>query len=342
MGERLRRKAGHDYSGVSAYMITVTVTDRKPLLGTLEFDTPGNAHVMPTPLGLAVISAFYDTEKQVLSKTGCTIQIVQYQLMPDHFHGIIYIKESLPKEWSLGRIIAGWKGECSRAYWRITSMTGSVSSESLFTPGFHDRILNGKGQMQRWIAYLHDNPRRLAIKKQNPNLFRIHQQTLIAGIPCTTLGNIFLAEHPQRAVLQCSRSLTKEQIEAKKKECLAEAANGTVYITAAISEGEKQIARAIREKGYPLIVLLEKGFPAEDSPHYKYYKPQGVYFEACAAGKLLLVEPSKELFEREDIVARVETKVGKIPHETLRYRFVALNTIAEEMVSGSLRCQSGT
>ena len=340
MGERLRRKAGHNYSGVSAYMITVTVADRKPLLGTLEFEAPGDAHVTPTPLGLAVISAFYDTEKQVLKKTGCSIQIIQYQLMPDHFHGIIYIKESLPKEWSLGRIIAGWKGECSRAYWRITSMTGSVSSESLFAPGYHDRILNGKGQMQRWICYLHDNPRRLAFKRLYPDLFRIHQQIQIAGTNCTTLGNIFLAEHPQRAVLQCSRSMTKEQIEAKKKECLSEASNGTVYITAAISEGEKQIARAIREASYPLIVLLEKGFPEPDSPHYKYYKPQGVYFEACATGKLLLVEPSKELFERPDIVAHVEAKVGQIPHETLRYRFVALNTIAEEMSKGG-RDESG-
>ena len=186
--------------------------------------------------------------------------------------------------------------------------------------------------MQRWITYLHDNPRRLAIKRENPDLFRIHQQTPIGGVVCTTLGNIFLAEHPERAVLQCSRSLTQEQIEARKEECLREAANGTIYITAAISEGEKQIARALREKGYQLIVLLEKGFPESDSPHYKYYKPQGVYFEACAAGKLLLVAPAKELFERADIVVKVEAKVGQIPHETLRYRFVALNTIAEEMV----------
>ena len=331
MGERLRRKAGHDYSGVSAYMITVTVTNRQPLLGKLEYDTPKDASVTPTPLGLAVISAFYDTEKQVLEKTGSAIQIVQYQLMPDHFHGIIYIKETLPKDWALGRIIAGWKGECTRAYQRITLMTGSVSYESLFTPGFHDRILREKGQMQRWITYLQDNPRRLAMKKLHPDLFRIHQQTQIAGTNCTTLGNIFLAEHPQRAVLQCSRSLTKEQIETLSKKYLEEAANGTIYITAAISEGEKQIARTLREAGYPLIVLLEKGFPEPDSPHYTYYKPQGVYFEACAAGKLLLVEPPKELFERADIVARVEAKTGKIPHEALRYRFVALNAIAEEM-----------
>ena len=78
-------------------------------------------------------------------------------------------------------------------------------------------------------------------------------------------------------------------------------------------------------------MLLEKGFPKPDSPHYRYYKPQGVYFEACAAGKLLLIEPSAEAFEHQDIVSRVITKTGNIPHNALRYRFVALNMMAESM-----------
>ncbi len=332
MSERLQRKAGHDYTTPAAYLITVTTTERQPLLGALIYDKPENARVEPTPLGLAVIATFYEIEKQVLAKTGCTVQIVQYQIMPDHFHGIVYVKEKLPKAWSLGRFIGGWKAACSKVYWRNTSTTGSESSEPLFNPGFHDRILRGKGQLQRWISYLHDNPKRLAMKRENPDLFRIHQQTLIGGIACTTLGNIFLTDHPERAVLQCSRTLTQEQIEQLKAECMREAANGTIYITAAISEGEKQIARALREQGFRLIVLLEKGFPEPDNPHYKYFKPQGAYFEACAAGRLLLVAPAPELFERPDIVARVEAKIGNIPHETLRYRFVALNTIAGEMV----------
>ena len=134
---------------------------------------------------------------------------------------------------------------------------------------------------------------------------------------------------PQKAVLQCSRKLTQTEIDTKREECLAEAACGTVYISGAISEGEKQICKALREAGYPLIILLTEGFPEPDSPHYKYYKPQGVYFEACAAGKLLLVQPDKEALEREDIQEQVVAKVGEIPHESQRYRFVAMNVLAE-------------
>lgn len=193
---------------------------------------------------------------------------------------------------------------------------------------YHERILHAYGQLQALVDYVHDNPRRLWLKRANPDLFRIHQHTEIAGISCTTLGNMFLMKRPDRAVLQCSRRLTQQEINTRKDECLDEAANGSVFITAAISEGEKQIARALREAGYPLIILLEKGFPKPNDPHYKFFKPSGVYFEACAAERLLLIEPNPELFESPEVIAKVTAKAGNLPHDSLRYRFLALNVIA--------------
>ena len=183
------------------------------------------------------------------------------------------------------------------------------------------------------IDYVHDNPRRLWLKRANPDLFRIKQDKLIANTPCLVLGNIFLAENPQKAVLQCSRRMSQAEIDARKADCLSAAANGTIFVSGAISEGEKQICRALREAGYQLIILLTEGFPAPDSPHYKYYKPTGAYFEACAAGRLLLVQPDPSALEREDIVARVTAKTGNIPHDSQRYRFVAMNIIAEDIAA---------
>ena len=211
------------------------------------------------------------------------------------------------------------------------SHTPASNTPCLFAKEYHDRILTGKNQLTHMVRYIQDNPRRLALKRANRDLFRIRQNVTIGNIACTTLGNMFLAEYPQRQVLQCSRRLTHDQITTLKEECLAAASNGIVFITAAISEGEKLISRALREAGYPLIILLEQGFPEPDSPHYRYFKPQGVYFEACAAGKLLLVEPSAEVLEHPDIASRVIAKTGHIPHSTQRYRFVAMNVIAEWM-----------
>jgi len=78
-------------------------------------------------------------------------------------------------------------------------------------------------------------------------------------------------------------------------------------------------------------VLLENGFPKETDPHYKYFKPQGVYFETCAMGQLLLIEPKAEIFESKDIERVVFDKAGVIPHDTQPYRFLALNELAKRI-----------
>lgn len=206
-----------------------------------------------------------------------------------------------------------------------------VRRTGLWEDGYHDRILFHKGQLDALIHYIKDNPRRLALKRANPELFKIRQHIQIARMSFTAMGNIFLAEYPQKAVIQCSRKLHQAEIDAKKGDCLDRAAKGMVFVSAAISEGEKQICRAVREAGWPLVVLLEKGFPKPEDLNYKYFKPKGVYFEACAAGKLLLLEPEKELYEQAEIEAEVVAKAGNIPHEALRYRFLALNAIAERI-----------
>ncbi len=220
---------------------------------------------------------------------------------------------------------------------RIFTRMGSIWEKD--EAHYHERILHKEASLQVMIDYVKDNPRRLAMKRANPELFKIKQQTQIGDGTYTTLGNIFLAKNPQREVLQCSRTMTEEEIAAKREACLAEAANGTVYISAAVSPGEKTICRALREAGYLLIILLAEGFPKPDSPQYNYYKPSGVYFEACAKGRLLLVEPSEEQFERGEIEAAVVAKAGEIPHTSQRYRFLALNAIAEEIARGEKRAQ---
>ena len=340
----LRRCKEWDYKGRGIYMLTLVVRDRQPLLGTLAGDTE-NAYIDLSDLGKAV-----NTEVEGIPSHFPQIRILGKQVMPDHLHMLLFVQEPIPVH--LTSVVTGFKFGCNRHYWnslieiantehpditdhqRVSCAAEFKEAEKkrgFWDDGYHDRILFHDRQLDAMIRYIADNPRRLALKRANPDLFRLQRQTLVGGIACTTLGNIFLADYPQRAVLQCSRSLTPADIAALRDECLAEATNGTIYITAAISEGEKTIARTLREAGFPLIILLENGFPNPDDPHYKYFKPQGVYFEACAAGRLLLVEPSPALFDRPDIAAQVTTKASDLPHTSKRYRFLALNAIAAEI-----------
>jgi len=208
---------------------------------------------------------------------------------------------------------------------------------------YHERILHAPGQLRRMIDYVKDNPRRLWIKIHNPELFRLHRRTEAAGLSFTSMGNHFLLDWPDRQVVEMSRSASNEEVQERLRTVLAAAHNGTVTYTATISKGEQLIARTLREQGYPLVVLLNDGFPKEGSPHERYYKPGGVYFEACSKGQLLLLEPTEQAFLDADIQAAVEETLRRkaearhytytpIPVSSQRYRFVSLNEMAKRLV----------
>ena len=355
---RHHRERHWDYRGRGIYHVTLVVAEHYPLFGEIVGDTPEESTICLSEFGKEVWDIFCGLP-QFYAPKGYAIKIIASQIMPDHFHFILQVLEPMPH--SIGTLIRGYKAACTNAYKkqycsglknepemqiinsdndrnrylhfdRIFASRGTIWENDI--AHYHERILHSPEQLQPMIDYVKDNPRRLAIKRANPELFKIKQQTKIGDGVYTTLGNMFLAENPMREVLQCSRTMTEEEIEAKKEACLAEAANGTVYVSAAVSQGEKQICRALREAGYPLIVLLEEGFPKPDSPHYKYFKPSGVYFEACSKELLLLVEPNEEQFERAEIEAKVYAKAGEIPHSSKRYRFLALNALAEEIARG--------
>ena len=154
----------------------------------------------------------------------------------------------------------------------------------LFERGYNDLISKSYDMLPRLTAYVHDNPRRLAIRREHPDLFRMHRKTEVCGLQFTSLGNHFLLDWPERQLVEMSREASVGQIEERLQQVLAAAHDGTVTYTAAISKGEQKIARIVREQGYPLVVLLNDGFPKEGSPHERYYKPGGVYFEACSNG----------------------------------------------------------
>ena len=155
---------------------------------------------------------------------------------------------------------------------------------TLWETGYNDRILNQQGQLQRMKLYLRDNPRRLAIKRSQPDLFKVQHDVHAAGHHFAALGNVFLLDAPQRVAVKCSRRLTQEEIDEQCRRFLYLAGEGAVLVSPCISPGEKAVMRAAFEHGFPVIILLENGFAP-------LAKPGGRRFDACADGKLLLLAP---------------------------------------------------
>jgi len=350
----LLRAKWHDYLSPSIYMLTLTSLDREPVFGKLTGDiqTPT---ITLSPIGRMVSEQI----EQIPTYKGFDqTEIYSYIVMPDHVHILLYVRQKL--QHPLGYYVSWFKKQCSD-HARGISLASTTSffsgpalgansaspqgpaldanspskSPLIFAPEYHDRILTHQGHLDHLKQYILDNPRRLAIKRANPEFFRLRQDIEAANLTFTALGNLFWLNYPLKQMLQCSRSLSQNDIDNLRDKCLTLADQGIVFISAGISEGEKQICRALRENGFPLIILLKDGFPKPDDPNAKYFKPKGVYFEACAKGQLLLLEPHPDVFFLPNVAQPILQRYPQLPQTSTRYRFLALNEMARLLQASS-------
>ena len=278
----LRRSRFWDYCEPRIYMITITLADRtRPLLGKLVIDSPWDtppealrAHIEPSALGNMVQECW-----NAIHKIHPQVKLLDLQLMEEHLHGILHVTERLSRP--LGHVIGGFKSGCTKAHRMLNGTAGQ-----LFSPGFQDTLLSGKGHLSRMFQYLHDNPRRAAIKRLHPEFFQKLRHIPFENGTFSGFGNSFLLKSVSFHQVQASRLATQEDPDRKTSEMMKAADEGAVIVSPCISQGERQLARIAFENGSPLIVLQNKGF----SP---FFKPPGDYFAACAAGRLLMLAPSQ-------------------------------------------------
>lgn len=278
-------------------MLTMVTEGRRPLLATLS-GTSAQPDLRLTELGKAVWDEWFGIPRYYPQ-----IEIIDLCVMPDHLHGILFVREKMEKD--LSRVVRGFKTGCNRAFRKLVPSVATESQQTrhkdshprhglLFAPGFNDKILWREGQLARWRQYLADNPRRLLMKREHPDLFRVQRNLEAGGHIFSAIGNRFLLDRPERLQVQCSRSLTEEQIKELKQRFLAAARAGAVLVSPAISPGEKAIMNAAFAEGLPIIRLQENGFT-------DLAKPGGQLFEACAGGRLLILAPWEQHNEHRTI-----------------------------------------
>ena len=347
-----RRCDGWDYRQRAIYQITLVQADRaRPLLGRLVIDDPKappeavTARVEPSELGVAILAHW-----KRLGDFTPEIKPLFCQLMPDHLHAILEVTRPMVKP--LGNAIGGFKTGCEKIYRELalSAQNKALSAQDkapsakrelngawaagggracsvpearasgaprLWAAGFQDSILFRAGQLDAMFNYLRDNPRRLAVKRLFPDLFRavaaLRRPLPSLGVvgAFAALGNRFLLDRPLVQVqvsrrdfayrrepkagggLKIARDAAGEPLvaqesaafTAKAEALLARARQGAALLSPCVSEGEREIARRAFAEGLPLVVLRNKGFaPLE--------KPGGRHFDACAAGRLLMLAPA--------------------------------------------------
>ena len=263
-------------------------------------------------LGAYVAEAFRQTATETMKKTGCRVQVLHYQIMPDHFHGILYVRDTLPADYALGKIVAAWKSACTHALWASSFCAPHLSAENgtkdlssehrtpLFSRGFNDRILFRRGQLKTWVAYLDDNPRRLWLKWHFPDRLRkVYDFTAgTKGHRYTAVGNTFLVTYPERLQVRCHRNLTEEQIQQEVEKYLKEAHRGTVLVSPFISPAEKAVFEACYRERLPMIHIVNRGLDG------KFNYPSGRDLSGCSDGFLLVLAPYAD-YSAETAAARI-------------------------------------
>ena len=212
---------------------------------------------------------------------------------------------------SLGMVVKGFKLGCNRAYRRIYGMK-KMTRKGLFELGYNDKLLLHEGQLKGWKKYLDDNPRRLMVKRMNPELFTVMLNKVVAGRRCQMVGNCFLLDIPDKVAVIVHRRYSEEDLCRLRKEWLACGERGGVLVSAAISIKEKEVLREAMNRGYRIVLLRENGFP-------RLYKPCGESFDACSEGLLLQISPWEYHMEKKTIT---------------REECLELNEMAERIAEG--------
>ena len=92
-----------------------------------------------------------------------------------------------------------------------------------------------------------------------------------------------------------------QELRDYKNGCVLKARQSVVMVSPFISPDEKQVMQVLLNEQYPFILLADNGFR-------DYYKPADSLFDACAAGRLLILSPwpydgQKHHISRADCVA---------------------------------------
>ena len=310
-----RRDDGHDYTERRMYMITIEVEGRRPLFGRLKGnplaqDGSGDEpDIELTALGKAVRDEWLGIPRYFPQ-----IEVMAVQMMPDHLHGILFVKERLPVH--LGQVISGFKAGCRKVQRALAA--GEAAAEplrtekgarslqaaaaplqlpTLFAKGYNDLILRSYDELPAWCNYLRDNPRRLLLRRACPQWLRPVFGITIGAYTCSAIGNRGLLSAERRVQVRVSRRLVGEALDREVERFLALARSGAVLVSPAISPGEKRIMRSAFDEKLPVIVIVENGFTPMSKPH-------GEQFYACGEGRLLILSPWEHHNEKRKVTAQ--------------------------------------
>ena len=197
----------------------------------------------------------------------------------------------------------------------------------LFDAGYCDVMPVDETQLATQRAYIRSNPRSRLLRTTYRSMLQPQRHTVDTAVTINALRGYLERECPMQLTAEVFASLEKrlkqvngritcdsygstEQLKhrllpvvchrkdsawfAKQKACcLKEAASGAVLVSARIAKGEQEIMDSALRSGYPVVRIVDNGFP-------EIYHPSADLMDDCAASLLLLLTPWDYQFRSHD------------------------------------------
>ena len=348
---------GTTWKGKGLYHVTLTIPDRRRILGNLIIpnDDPQQAIIKSTPLGRAILDC-----QRAVQEHYPEIQILHYRLMPDHLHAIWFVKRSMDKG-ILSAVRGFWQGvkKIGRAYSYLSLVTPntirkntkenippSIDPQQIYdlaqrlqtqlddmaysqlSPIFTEmpfvRAMSRRSQLPTTNRYIDKNPQRLATRRLKPGYLYVQRNIEIAGRFYNAVGNMNLLHaesmipvHVRRTMVEAAEHGKIDNLRNYMNSCVLAARNGAVMVSPFISPHEREVLTVLLREKHPIICLTSDKIG-------EYYKPSDSLFDACAAGRVLLLNPISEYKPAEDKRPNGSRRITRIT-------CVALNALAEEV-----------
>ena len=185
------RMKNYDYASNGAYFVTIVTKNREHFFGNIV-----DGKMVLNEIGEIVCDEWSKTPK---IRPDMNLTMVEFVVMPNHIHGIIYIGENEfntnsvargcrdamhgvsttnneyknkfePQRKNLSSIIRGFKSAVTINV-RLLGAMNRVSTDFAWQPRFHDRIIRNENELNRIRNYIVKNPEMWGRDRNNGDLW---------------------------------------------------------------------------------------------------------------------------------------------------------------------------
>ncbi len=148
-----KRLENYDYSSCGTYFITICPKDRRSIFwDNAQPNFVGEDSILPLDnVRLSPFGKITDEAIKSISERYSHVELLQYVIMPNHVHMILYIP------YDGGRIISS-PTSISTVVGQLKRYVSKKIGISIWQRSFHDHIIRNKSDYEKISKYIYENP----------------------------------------------------------------------------------------------------------------------------------------------------------------------------------------